>query len=150
MLLQLFLIFFLIFMTGGKNYAFDILLQTYVAASLKLLGTFSAALSWRSRHVNERLYVVAVQELPPSRLPRRGKVCQSAGAAALPDAPPREVLPALLAGLGTFPEEYKIRIKLDAVPYSLGAGQHIRIPLSDVVKAELDEMEQDGLIRRVD
>ncbi|XP_049524062.1 uncharacterized protein K02A2.6-like [Dermacentor silvarum] len=122
--------------------------------ALKLLGTFDAALSWRGRQVKERLYVVAGQEQPllgyPAIVALGVVKFVGAVAPALPDAPPREVPPALFTGLGTFPEEYTIRIKPDAVPYALSTARRIPIPLRDVVKKELDKMEQEGVIRCVD
>ncbi|KAH7936423.1 hypothetical protein HPB52_023408 [Rhipicephalus sanguineus] len=76
--------------------------------SLKLLGTFSAALSRRGRQVTEHLYVVVGQVQPLFGYPAivaLGVKFYGAVMPALPNTPPREAPPALFTGLGMFPEE---------------------------------------------
>ncbi|XP_070378135.1 uncharacterized protein [Dermacentor albipictus] len=53
-------------------------------------------------------------------------------------------------GLGTLKDEYNIRLKPDAVPFSLSVPRRIPIPLLEIVRRELDKLESAGVIRRVD
>lgn len=55
----------------------------------------------------------------------------------------------LFRGLGTLKEEYKIRLRPDAIPFSLGVLCRIPIPLRKVVRTELAKLEQNGAIQRV-
>ncbi|XP_037528548.1 uncharacterized protein LOC119405791 [Rhipicephalus sanguineus] len=56
----------------------------------------------------------------------------------------------LFKGLGTLKDEYVIRLKPDAVPFSLSVPRRIPIPLLEVVRRELDKLESAGVIRRID
>ncbi|XP_037529171.1 uncharacterized protein LOC119406504 [Rhipicephalus sanguineus] len=61
----------------------------------------------------------------------------------------------LFKGLGTLKDEYVIRLKPDAVPFSLSVpipcpSRRIPIPLLEVVRRELDKLESAGVIRRID
>ena len=58
--------------------------------------------------------------------------------------------PALFQGLGNLGEPYDIQIKPEAKPYSLFTPCHISLPLRPQVKAELDQMEAEGIISQVD
>ncbi|XP_077546688.1 uncharacterized protein LOC144159208 [Haemaphysalis longicornis] len=122
---------------------------------LKLLGTFPATLSWRGRTVCKKLYVVADIDSPLlgySAVVDLG-VVQFVDAVEdeAPKRPPTsdKAAASLFSGLGEMPEEYHIRIKPGAVPFSLSVPRRIPIPLEGVVKKDLDAMERDGVIRRV-
>ncbi|XP_037529349.1 uncharacterized protein K02A2.6-like [Rhipicephalus sanguineus] len=56
----------------------------------------------------------------------------------------------LFKGLGALKDEYVIRLKPDAVPFSLSVPRRIPIPLLEVVRHELDKLESAGVIRRID
>ncbi|XP_037509314.1 uncharacterized protein K02A2.6-like [Rhipicephalus sanguineus] len=56
----------------------------------------------------------------------------------------------LFKGLGTLKDEYVIRLKPDAVPFSLSVPRRIPIPLLEVVCRELDKLESAEVIRRID
>ncbi|XP_072143386.1 uncharacterized protein [Dermacentor andersoni] len=56
----------------------------------------------------------------------------------------------LFNGLGTLKDEYNIRLKPDAVPFSLSVPRRIPIPLLEIVRRVLDKLESAGVIRRVD
>ena len=58
--------------------------------------------------------------------------------------------PSLFQGLGNLGDEYEIRLKSGAIPYSLFAPRHIPLPLRPKVKKELDRMESIGVISKVD
>ncbi|KAM7313606.1 uncharacterized protein ISCGN_003459 [Ixodes scapularis] len=111
------------------------------------------------RHVSKHLYGVARQELLlllgyPTifafGVVKFVGAVTPARTAALPDTTPRDVAPVPFACLGTFLDDYTIHIKPDTVQYSLNTARRIPTPLQDIVKHELDKMEQEGVIRRVD
>ncbi|XP_075547626.1 uncharacterized protein LOC142582106 [Dermacentor variabilis] len=58
----------------------------------------------------------------------------------------------LFNGLGTLKDEYNIRLKPGAVPFSLSVPRRIPIPLLEIVcwTISLDKLESAGVIRRVD
>ena len=56
----------------------------------------------------------------------------------------------LFHGLGNLGEEYTVKLKDDAVPYSLFTPRNVPIPLRGKVKEELDRMEAAGVISKVD
>ncbi|XP_075535080.1 uncharacterized protein LOC142570595 [Dermacentor variabilis] len=56
----------------------------------------------------------------------------------------------LFNGLGTLKDKYNIRLKPDALPFSLSVPRRIPIPLLEIARRELDKLESAGVIRRVD
>ncbi|KAM7299914.1 hypothetical protein ISCGN_020478 [Ixodes scapularis] len=56
----------------------------------------------------------------------------------------------LFTGLGTLPDEYTIRLESKATPFSLSVPRRIPIPLREVVRTELEKLERQGVIRRVE
>ena len=57
--------------------------------------------------------------------------------------------PKLFEGLGKLEEEYKIVLRDNAQPYAQSTPRRIAIPLLPRVKAELERMEQMGVVSRV-
>ena len=57
--------------------------------------------------------------------------------------------PTLFKGLGTLGDEYTIKLKQNATPYSLFTPRNVVIPLREKVKQELTRMEKSGVISRV-
>ena len=55
----------------------------------------------------------------------------------------------LFTGLGTLQGDYEIQVKPDAEPFSLGTARNIPLPLHDKVKQELDAMEAQEVISKV-
>lgn len=53
-------------------------------------------------------------------------------------------------GLGTINGEYKIRLKADAVPFALSMARRVPIPLREGVKVQLEKIESQKVIRRVE
>ena len=47
----------------------------------------------------------------------------------------------LFQGLGNLGEEYEIKLKLDATPFSLFTPRHVLLPLREKVNEELERME---------
>ena len=61
----------------------------------------------------------------------------------------KQEFPSLFTGLGTLQDDYEIQVKQDAQPFSLGTARNIPLPLRDKVKQELDVMEAQGVISKV-
>ena len=57
-------------------------------------------------------------------------------------------LPAI-TGLGTFGEDYTIKLQEGAVPHALYTSRNVPIPLRKKVREELDRMESIGVITKV-
>ena len=55
----------------------------------------------------------------------------------------------IYAGLGTLQGDYEILVKPDAWPFSLSTARNIPLPLRDKVKQELDVIETQGIISKV-
>ena len=58
--------------------------------------------------------------------------------------------PNLYKGLGNLEEEYKIELKPDAAPFALYTPRIIPLPLRDKVQKELRQMEELGVISKID
>ena len=61
----------------------------------------------------------------------------------------KQEFPSLFTGLGTLQGDYEIQVKPDAQPFSLGTVRNIPLPLHDKVKQEMDVMEAQGVISKV-
>ena len=55
----------------------------------------------------------------------------------------------LFKGSGTLGDKYTIKLKDNAIPYSLSTPRHVAIPLREKVKRELGRMETAGVISKV-
>jgi len=58
-------------------------------------------------------------------------------------------IPHIVKGLGTLGDEYTIKLKEYATPYSLCTPRNVAIPLREKVMQELTKMENHGVISRV-
>lgn len=116
---------------------------------LHVLGSYVAQLLWKGKGCAQRLYVVQSLTTPLLGFPalQALEVIRFLGDVATP--PPKHHAE-LFKGLGTLKDEYQIRLKPDAVPFSLSAPRRVPIPLQGVVRQELDRMEAEGVIRRID
>ena len=61
----------------------------------------------------------------------------------------KQQFPSLFTGLGMLQGDYEIKLKLDAKPFSLGTARNIPLPLRDKVKQELNDMEAQGVLSKV-
>lgn len=61
-----------------------------------------------------------------------------------------EEFPQLFCGLGKLEGAYSIKLRPDATPYSLCTPRHVAIPLLPNVKAELERMQDLGVITPVE
>ncbi|XP_064461585.1 uncharacterized protein K02A2.6-like [Ornithodoros turicata] len=113
---------------------------------LQVLGSFAATLLWRGRSTQQRLYVVKSLSVPLLGLP----AIQALGVIKFVDKVSSQPRTTLFDGLGTLSTEYKIHLKPDAVPFSLSVPRRIPIPMLEVVPTELEKLQQEGVIRKVD
>lgn len=123
---------------------------------LNVSGQFRATLEWKSRTCVQPVYVMPSQSTPLLGYPAilALGVVKFVDAAQRPEKPASSSSDATLSqdifdGLGTVGEEYTIRLKPNAKPFALSVPRRIPIPLYDQVKQELDQMEKQGVIRRI-
>ena len=60
------------------------------------------------------------------------------------------MFPQVFEGLGKLDGECNIDLKEDAMPYALKMPRGVPLSLIDKVKGELDEVEKQGVIARID
>ena len=58
--------------------------------------------------------------------------------------------PTVFSGLGSFKEEYQIRLEEGAKPHCLYTARNVPLPLREQVRLELEEMEKKGVISKVE
>ena len=63
---------------------------------------------------------------------------------------PQKEIPELFTGLGEFGEAYSIPLARDAMPYSVPTPRRIPLPLMKETQAELQRMEEMGVISRIE
>lgn len=61
-----------------------------------------------------------------------------------------ETYPKVCQGLGMMQQPYTIKLRPDAIPYSLATPRRVPIPLLGKVKEELKQIEDIGVISRVE
>lgn len=61
-----------------------------------------------------------------------------------------EAYPKVCQGLGMLQQPYTIKLRPDAIPYSLAKSRRVPIPLLGKVKEELKRIEDIGVISRVE
>nr|XP_050024392.1 uncharacterized protein K02A2.6-like [Dermacentor andersoni] len=127
----------------------DTLLTGPGGQPLRVLGSYVARLQWQGKTSCQRLYVIQSLTVPLLGLP----ALQALQVVRFLDQlkTSKATLHAeLFNGLGTLKDEYNIRLKPDAVPFSLSVPRRIPIPLLEIVHRDLDKLESAGVIRRVD
>ncbi|KAK8772868.1 hypothetical protein V5799_012599 [Amblyomma americanum] len=128
----------------------DVILMGPGGDRLNLKGKFTADILWKRAAVRQDVFVVDSVSNVILGLP----AIQALGIVKFVDeASVHQVVQtrfgSLFRGLGTMKGEYSIRLKPDAVPYAIHTAPRIPIPLRDGVKQELEEMEKNGVIRKV-
>nr|XP_050025297.1 uncharacterized protein LOC126520420 [Dermacentor andersoni] len=116
--------------------------------SLHVIGTFKATLQWGDKSTVQGLYVVERQRTHLLGLPAIEAigVVHFLDSAECVHSPPAKIF----QGLEKFRQaKYRIRVKPGARPFSLSAPRRIPIPLNDVVKKELDDLESQDAIMKV-
>ena len=56
----------------------------------------------------------------------------------------------LFDSLGKIPVQYEIKLRNDSQPFTITTPRHVSIPLLDIVKSELQQMEDLGVIHKVE
>ena len=111
-----------------------------------VLGTFDATLSLGNMTIKQSMFVV---DGLPAIAALNLAVRLDASVKHKPDVH-AEKYPSVFQGLGNLGEEYEIKLKSDATPYSLFAPRHIPLPLRPKVQEKLTRMESIGVISKVD
>lgn len=118
--------------------------------TLHVSGQFAASLTYQGTEALEEVYVVKKLSRCLLGLP----AIEALGLVQRVNAVQTETdvvkqFPKLFGGLGRLKEEYKIELQDDAKPCALTTPRHVAIPLLPKVKAELERMEQMGVVSRV-
>ncbi|XP_036001498.1 uncharacterized protein K02A2.6-like [Fundulus heteroclitus] len=122
-------------------------------SQLKVKGKFTATLQRKDKHVMEDIYVVEGLNTP--LLSRQAATAlQLVARLDVTTLDSKETIkkefPELFSGLGTMKGEYNIVLKPGAQPFSVSTPRRISLPLLPKVKEELNRMEQQGVISKVE
>ena len=118
--------------------------------NLQVLGTFSECIAHQDRSASVELYVIKglknnLLGLPAiTELHLMERLCSTEFERDI-----KEQFPQVFTGLGTFGEEYDVKLKDGAKAFSLYAPRNVPIPLLPKVRQELERMERLGVIRKV-
>ena len=122
-----------------------------VQQSLTVLGQFRECIAYQDRSASLELFVIkglnnnllGLQAVTALHLMER--LCTTE----IKSQDIKDQFPQVFTGLGTFGEEYEIKLKGDAKPFSLYAPRNVPIPQLPKVQKELDRMQKLGVIRKV-
>ena len=117
-----------------------------------VLGCCTVKLSYKQYRVSQKVYVVHKLANNLFGLPTiiGLNVLTQVNAVQSVDHPIARRFPDLFHGLGTMKDEYEIKLKPDAKPYSLFSAKRVPIPMREKVKTELQQMKAAGVISKVD
>ena len=118
--------------------------------TLDVIGQFTVTLSHKQRSTKQRVFVVRDLQNNLLGLPAITALhlaCRIDGITNTEEL--HTCFPEVFSGLGTLGEDYTVRLKDNAVPYSLYAPRNVAIPLREKVRAELNRMEALGVISKV-
>ena len=115
-------------------------------------GCCTVKISYKQQSINQPVYVICKLTNNLLELPAiiALKILIQVNAVHKVDNTIANNFPELFHELGTVKEEYEIKLKPNAKPYSLFSARRVPIPLWDKVQAELQQMEAGGVISRVD
>ena len=119
---------------------------------LSLIGSLTVTMSQKQHECQQDIFVVKhlkhnLLGLPAIRALHLLAVVDDVGTD--PASSIKQQFPTLFTGLGTLQGDYEIKLKPDAKPFSLGTARNIPLPLRDKVKQELNDMEAQGVISKV-
>ena len=119
---------------------------------LNVLGCCMVTLSYKQHRVSQKVYEVHKLANNLLGLPAiiALKVLTQVNAVQIADHPIAKRFSDLFHGLGTMKDEYEIKLKPDAKPYSLFSARRVPIPMREKVRTELQQMEAAGVISKVD
>lgn len=115
---------------------------------LKVKGQFNGVMEYKGRKTAQPVYVVQRLATPLLGFPAISglqlmHLIDSVGEL---EADMKKQYPKVFTGLGCLKGEYKIKLQNDAKPYALSLPRRVPLPLNDKVKAELQRMENMGVI----
>ncbi len=116
---------------------------------LSVLGRYRESLCKGEQVIQEDVYVVNDLNVALLSRPASIKLKLVYRADSIDKSEMEESYPKLCQGLGMMQQPYTIKLRPDAIPYSLATPRRVPIPLLDKVKAELKKMEDIGVISRV-
>ena len=117
--------------------------------SLNVIGQFQGILTHQTKTVQQDIKDLHQALIGLPAIEALSLVTRIDSISALPD----QIIaryPQLFQGLGSLSGEYVIRINDNAKPYAIFTPRRVALPLLPRVKAELNRMEQTGVISRVD
>lgn len=117
---------------------------------LKVLGMCRETLCKGEEEIEENVYVIEDLHIALLSRPASVKLNLVSRADSIDMKELNEKYPKLCQGLGLMQQPYTIKLKPDAVPFSLATPRRVPIPLLGKVKQELEKMESMGVISRVE
>lgn len=125
---------------------------------LQVLGQCQYDLTYKERSCRQQVYVVkglknnllGLPAITALNLAARVDMITGSDSTQSTTCTFREKFPQIFEGLGNLGEEYDIKLKPDAKPYSLYTPRHVPLPLRPKVTEELNRMESMGIISKVD
>ena len=120
---------------------------------MNVKGKFTATLYKGGRQTDQDIYVVEALATPLLGRPAATAlrlVARLDAVSLCSRETVRAQFPMLFSGLGKMQGEYNIVLKPGAKPFSLSTPRRISLPLLPKVKEELDRMEQQGVISKVE
>ena len=119
---------------------------------LQVCGQFTANLKHKTQEVKEEIFVVRGLQMSLIGRPAIEALGLVSRVSSVEDHGQAVIakFPQLFQGLGTLEEEHHIKLKEDAKPFALSTPRRVALPLRPKVEAELQRMEQLGVISRVD
>ena len=119
---------------------------------ITVLGKFTAKLTYKERSCNDEVYVVKGLEEPLLGRPAIKALQLIKLVDQIAEKQVTSYLqefPRLFRGLGKLKYMYKISLKADAKPYAVSTPRSLALPLKEKVKAELESLEQQDVIKPV-
>ena len=119
---------------------------------LKVRGCFEATLEKGKDEVKETVYVVEGLQTPLAGIPTIRKLNLISEVNSVNKSKEDIVaqFPELFNRLGLIKSSYRIELEEEAKPYSIMAPRRVPIPLLPKVKCELEKMEREGVISKID
>ena len=119
---------------------------------LQVLGQFLGSLAYKAKQSQQQVFVVKGLQTNLLGLPAITALNLAArvNTTLSSEADICQRFPKVFEVLGNLGDEFEIKLKPDAVPYSLFTPRHVPLPLRPKVEQELTRMESMGVISRVD
>ena len=117
--------------------------------ALDVLGQVTCTLTHKGKSCQQPVYVMAQLQHNLLCLPAIQALQLLAQADSMGEKSIPEQYPVLFNGLGTFPNEYEIKLKPDAKPFALFTPRNVPLPMLKRVQTELQRREALGVIAKV-